>query len=106
MKNGDFLTIIIAIVVLTAMGVGAVLLVGAHPAVFDKSYVPFVLGLIAPTVVSLLSLLKSVQNGVAIKEVHMIMNSRLTELLEKTAQNATLVERAANDIRPKEQAGG
>jgi hypothetical protein len=52
---------------------------------------------IPTTVLSLLSLLKSAQNGEAIKEVHVMINSRLTELLEKTAQNATLVERHANE---------
>jgi hypothetical protein len=104
MKNGDFLTIIIAIVALTAMGVGTVVLMGAYSNTFDKSYVPFVLGLIAPTIVSLLALLKSMQNGGAIQDLHLIVNSRLTELLAKSELNATLVERAANASQayPKE----
>lgn len=104
MKNGDFITVIIAIVALTAMGVGTVVLMGAHSTVFDKSYIPFILSLIAPTVVSLLALLKGMQNGGAINDLHLIVNSRLTELLAKSELNATLVERAANASRayPKE----
>jgi hypothetical protein len=96
MKSIDFVIIIVAIIILTGMGMSAVVMMGMHPLLFDKSLIPVVVGLIAPTILSLLATVKSYQNGVAIKEVHMIMNSRLTELLAKTAESATLIERAAN----------
>lgn len=97
MRSVDFIIILVAIIILTGMGMSAVVIMGLHPLVFDKSLIPVVEGLIAPTILSLLAVVKGYQNGVAIKEVHMVINSRLTELLAKTAQNATLVERQANE---------
>jgi hypothetical protein len=83
------------------MGMATVVIMGMHPLLFDKELIPAVIGLVAPTILSLLAVVKCYQNGGAIKELHLVVNSRLTELLSKTAENATLVERQSNDALPK-----
>jgi hypothetical protein len=59
---------------------------------------------IAPTLVALVAALKSFRNGKDIQEVHLVVNSRLSELLVQTAENAKLTERALNasKVYPKE----
>jgi hypothetical protein len=93
--RADFIIILGAIIILTAMGMAAVVIMGLHPLVFDKSLIPVVVGLIAPTILSLLAVLKGYQNGMAIKDLHIAVDGRLSQLLASTTNNATLVERAA-----------
>jgi len=87
MKVSDYVILILAIVVLAMYGMYT-----------NKT------DFIAPTIVALLAALKSFRNGSDIKEVHLVVNSRLTELLAKTADNAKLTERALNasEVYPDE----
>jgi protein-S-isoprenylcysteine O-methyltransferase Ste14 len=95
MENQNFTVVIVAILFLIAIDIGSMLWIGQHKLQMDPSW-PVILGLIPTTVASLLALVKSFQNGEAIREVHLVVNSRLTELLAKTAETAKLTERAVN----------
>lgn len=53
-----------------------------------------VLGFLAPTAAALLALVKSTQTGTAVRELHLAVNSRLTQLLEQTAMASEAVGEA------------
>jgi hypothetical protein len=46
-------------------------------------------------IAALVAAFKGVANGKSINDLHLAVNSRLDQLLNTTAQNATLTERAA-----------
>ena len=108
MKNGDFTVVIVAILFLTAIGVGSVLWIGQHKLQMDSSWL-IVIGLIPTTIASLLSLLKGYQaervavenrqisqdNKGAIQELRVTVDGRISQLLAEREHSATLVERAA-----------
>lgn len=58
-----------------------------------------IFGCITPTIPALLALFKGIDNNKAIEQLHLVVNSRLTQLLESTANEAKFKERDAQQQR-------
>lgn len=77
--------VLAAIVSLVALGLGTVMgILYLRPEAENTPLIMTIMGLLAPTVVSTLALLKVQETNDKLQETHVMINSRMTELLEKT----------------------
>lgn len=76
-----------SILLIAAIGSAAIVaIVVLRPGEDNTALITSVVGFLAPTMAALLAFIKSVQTGAAVQELHLAVNSRLTELLEQTAK--------------------
>lgn len=98
MTNIGYLTL--SIMALTITGIISILYMHVHTAGgVTMQQIGIIFGFLTPTIAALIGMLKSFQNGSDIKELHIAVNSRLTQLLEQTALSAQMTERAAGKGR-------
>jgi hypothetical protein len=95
----------IAIVLLTALGVAAVVILQLrHPGsdIYQQSISIF--GCIMPTIVALIAVIKGFDNGNDINGLKIQMNGHTEQMRKDVAQVATLTERALNasELYPNE----
>jgi hypothetical protein len=76
--------ITVAVVVLAALGITMVATL-IFPSERVGPFLTAAVTIVAPTLTALLALLKSQENAAAIQNVHVEVNSRLTQLLEQTS---------------------
>lgn len=88
--------ITIALISICCVGIISIVLVNVfYPGQANTSLIGAVVGLTAPTLVSLVIVAK-------LSELHTLINSRMDLLLEKTGKLAALEERDANRYRTNE----
>ena len=96
MKPPDFYLLIASIFGLSLIGVLAIILISfLRPNIDNTVLITTVIGFLTPTLASLIAVVKSFHNANAIEELHLAVNSRLTELLQQTSLAANLAGRAA-----------
>lgn len=79
--------IIGSIVAVSVVGVAAIVTITLlRPHEDNTALIGSVLTFLGPTAAALLALIKSIQTGAAVQELHLAVNSRLTQLLEQTAK--------------------
>lgn len=87
--------IVVAIIGMSTLGVAFIALISAmRPDVDNTLLIGTVLGFLAPSLLALVTLLK-------MNQLHVLVNSRLTQLLEKTELAAELSGRVAGKIEGK-----
>jgi len=92
--NNEVLLYLLPICVLIGLGLVAIVAVSIlRPSQDNSQIITTIIGLLTPTLVALIAAVKSIQNGQDIKELHIVVNSRLSQLLQQTAMAAKLAER-------------
>ena len=86
MKNTEILGLLASIFGLSLAGVAAVLIISyLRPNIDNTLLITTVIGFLTPTLASLIAVIKGFTNASAIQDLHLIVNSRLTQLLQQTA---------------------
>lgn len=84
-----YLFMVVGVMLVSVLAIIAITL--ARPKQDNTALITSVIGMATPTVAALLALIKSGETARAVQEVHVSLNSRLTQLLAQTA----LAERTA-----------
>jgi hypothetical protein len=102
MKTTDFIALMCAVFGLGITGVIAIIVISyLRPNVDNTLLIIIVLGFLTPTLASLIAVVKGFANANAIRDLHVIVNSRLTELLQQTSLAANLAGREAVNAEDK-----
>ena len=102
MKTTDFIALMCAVFGLGITGVIAIIVISyLRPNVDNTLLIIIVLGFLTPTLASLIAVVKGFANANAIQELHVIVNSRLTELLQQTSLAANLTGRESAHAEDK-----
>jgi hypothetical protein len=90
-KRTQAIQVLTAAVVLLSV-TGATIIGISH----DSQRATLLIGFLAPTIMSLVSALKSYQNGTDIKELKVSVDGKMEQLIESTRLAAQMTERDAN----------
>jgi hypothetical protein len=89
----DLYALISATITISLIGVSAIVLIMIlRPSTDNFQVITTILGFLAPTLFTYMSLLKSYQNGTALKEVKISVDGNIQKLLDQAGTVATLTE--------------
>jgi hypothetical protein len=96
--------VLASVVIVTVVGAAAVVsIILLRPKEDNTLLIASVLGFLGPTAAALLALIKSAQTGAAVQDLHLAVNSRLTQLLELTAASSKSEGRLESDEAAKKE---
>lgn len=95
---------VVAACATTFVAVAAVVaIVLVRPDKDNTSLITVIVGMVAPTIAAILALIKGSESADAVKELRVVVDGRLTQLLEQTARAEHLAGQHAGEARAEQK---